>query len=86
MDKFESNDMDDNRQDIRSLMLTIGLVWGHSRYFHTLSNMTLFFNLFHNSVIECVIRTVEPDSIFQGDVDEAYKKVDTNIRHLDYYK
>ncbi|KAI8033240.1 hypothetical protein M5D96_014004 [Drosophila gunungcola] len=86
MDKFESNDMDDNRQDIRSLMLTVGLVWGHSRYFHTLNNMTLFFNLFHNSLIDCVNRTVEPDSIFQGDVDEAYKKVETNIQHLDYYK
>ncbi|XP_026835009.1 dynein beta chain, ciliary isoform X2 [Drosophila erecta] len=86
MDKFETNDMDENRQDIRPIMLTIGLVWGHSRYFHTLNNMTLFFNLFHNSLIDCVNRTVEPDSIFQGDVDEAYKKLDINMQHLEYYK
>ncbi|XP_032583017.1 dynein beta chain, ciliary-like, partial [Drosophila sechellia] len=86
MDKFETNDMDENRSDIRPLMLTVGLVWGHSRYFHTLNNMTLFFNLFQNSLIDCVNRTVEPDSIFQGDVDEAYKKLDINMQHLEYYK
>ncbi|KRF80907.1 uncharacterized protein Dvir_GJ26688 [Drosophila virilis] len=86
IDKFEMNTMDDNRPDIRPLMLTVGLVWGHSRYFHTLDNMTLFFNLFHNSLIECVIRTIEPDSMFQVDVEEAYKKIIMNIQHLEYYK
>ncbi|XP_030080192.1 dynein beta chain, ciliary [Drosophila hydei] len=86
IDKFEMNIMDDNRAEIRPLMLTVGLVWGHSRYFHTLDNMTLFFNLFHNSLIECVIRTIEPDSMFQGDVEEAYKKIITNIQYIEYYK
>ncbi|XP_030371689.1 dynein beta chain, ciliary [Scaptodrosophila lebanonensis] len=86
IDKFEANDMDDNLPEIRPLMLTLGLVWGHSRYFHTLSNMSLFLKLFHNSVIECVMRTIEPDSIFQGDIDEAHKKIEMNIQHLEHYK
>ncbi|BFF92572.1 dynein beta chain ciliary [Drosophila madeirensis] len=86
MDKFEANDMDENRPEIRPLMLTVGLVWGHSRYFHTLDNMTLFFNAFHNSLIECAIRTIEPDALFQGDIDEAYRRISTNIEHLEYYK
>ncbi|XP_037954213.1 dynein beta chain, ciliary [Teleopsis dalmanni] len=86
IDKFESEDMDENRENIRPLLLTLGLVWGWSKYFHTLDNMTLMFNLMHNTIIECSIRTIEPDSIFQGDIDEAYRKLTLNIEHLDYYK
>lgn len=68
------------------LLLTVGLVWGHSKYFHTLDNMTLLFQLLHNSVIECATRTIEPDSLFQGDVDEALRKIKVNINHMEYYR
>lgn len=78
--------MDENRANVRPLLLTVGLVWGHSKYFHTLDNMVLLFQLLHNTLIECAIRTIEPDAIFQGDVDEAYKKITTNINHLEYYR
>ncbi|KAL9894878.1 dynein beta chain, ciliary [Glossina fuscipes] len=86
IDKFETADMDENRANIRPLLLTVGLVWGHSKYFHTLDNMVLLFQLLHNTLIECAMRTIEPDAIFQGDVDEAYKKITTNINHLEYYR
>lgn len=32
------------------------------------------------------MRTIEADSIFQGDVDEAFKRVQNNIGHLEYYR
>lgn len=86
LEKFETGDLDENRVSIRPLLLTVGLVWGHSKYFHTLDNMVLLFQLLHNTLIECSMRTVEADSIFQGDVDEAFKKVQTNIDHLEFYR
>lgn len=86
IDKFETGDLDENRSNIRPLLLTVGLVWGHSKYFHSLDNMVLLFQLLHNTLIECAMRTIEADAIFQGDVDEAFKKVTTNIEHLEYYR
>uniref|UniRef100_A0A1I8PDY1 Dynein beta chain, ciliary n=1 Tax=Stomoxys calcitrans TaxID=35570 RepID=A0A1I8PDY1_STOCA len=86
VDKFETADMDENRSSIRPLLLTVGLVWGHSKYFHTLENMVLLFQLLHNTLIECSMRTIEADSIFQGGMDEAFKRVQTNIGHLQYYR
>lgn len=77
--------MDENRTQLRPVLLTIGLVWGHSKYFHTLENMVLLFELWHNSLIENVILTIEPESCF-GDVDEAYKRIIMNIDHVAYYK
>lgn len=32
------------------------------------------------------MRTIEADSIFQGDVDESFKKVKANIEHLQFYR
>ncbi|XP_039947795.1 dynein beta chain, ciliary [Bactrocera tryoni] len=85
IDSFEVNRMDENRAQLRPVLLTIGLVWGHSKYFHTLENMVLLFELWHNSLIENVILTIEPESCF-GDVDEAYKRTILNIDHVAYYK
>ncbi|XP_073817376.1 dynein beta chain, ciliary-like [Musca autumnalis] len=86
VEKFETADLDENHSNIRPLLLTVGLVWGHSKYFHTLDNMVLLFQLLHNTLIECAMRTIEADSIFQGDVDEAFKRVQNNIGHLEYYR
>lgn len=86
VDKFESSDMDENFPNIRPLLLVIGLVWGHSKYFHTLDNMVLLFQLLHNTLLDCAMRTIEADAIFQGDVDEAYKKITNNIGHLEFYR
>ncbi|XP_023292211.2 dynein beta chain, ciliary [Lucilia cuprina] len=86
IDKFETGDLDENRSQLRPLLITVGLVWGHSKYFHSLDNMVLLFQLLHNTLIECAMRTIEADAIFQGDVDEAYKKITANINHLEFYR
>lgn len=78
--------MEETQDDVRPLLLTVGLVWGHSKYFHTAENMTLLFNLLHNTLIDCAMRTLEPDSLFQGDVDEAHEKVIGAIAQLEAYR
>ncbi|XP_055849033.1 dynein beta chain, ciliary [Episyrphus balteatus] len=86
VDRFETNDLNETTKDIRPLLLNIGLVWANSKYFHTVDNMSLLFILVNNTLIDCASRTIEPDAIFQGDVDEAHNRVNLVIGHLEHYR
>lgn len=86
IERFESLDLVEAKEILRPVLITIALVWGNSRYYCTCERIAQLFELFHNAFIDCAIKTLEPDNIFQGDVDEAHKTTVLVISICKYYK
>lgn len=86
IEKFESVDLIEAKDMLRPILITIALVWGNSKYYCTCERIAKLFELFHNAFIDCAIKTLEPDNIFQGDVDEAHNNTSAVIAICKYYK
>lgn len=71
---------------LRPILITMALVWGNSKYYCTCERIAKLFELFHNAFIDCAIKTLEPDNIFQGEVDEAHNNTSAVIAICKYYK
>lgn len=80
MDLIEAKEM------LRPILITIALVWGNSKYYCTCERIAKLFELFHNAFIDCAIKTLEPDNIFQGEVDEAFNNTTAVIEICEYYR
>ncbi|XP_055373637.1 dynein beta chain, ciliary [Condylostylus longicornis] len=86
IDNMESLDLEECRTHMRPLLITTCLTWSYSKYASTVENMALLFKLIFNSVIECAIRTLQPDTLFQGEIEDTLKKVRMTKKNLLYFR
>ncbi|XP_037911922.1 dynein beta chain, ciliary-like [Hermetia illucens] len=86
IDKFETHDFDEIKPHLKPLLHIICLVWANSKYHCTNECMILLFKFVHNMLINSATRSLDPGSLFQGEIDEALHKVTNTIQLLNYYK
>lgn len=79
-------DFDNYKPFIKPLLLNVCLLWGNSKYFPTRENMSLLFKMIHNTLIQNSMKCLDPDSIFQGEIEESYIKLKQHIEIFQYYK
>ncbi|CAH0551274.1 unnamed protein product [Brassicogethes aeneus] len=72
--KFDE-DFLDNKHNIKPLLHVLGMIWGNSRYYCSSERMAVMLKMVANMLIEACNRTLDPDSLFQGESDESLEKV-----------
>lgn len=85
-ERFENNDFLDNKEYIKPLVHCVGLLWANSRYYRSSIKIVTLLQEIGNLLIEAVMKQLDPSSIFQGEADEVYKKVDCAIAMLELFK
>lgn len=85
-DRFENNDFLDNGEYIKPLVHCVGLLWANSRYYRSSIKIVTLLQEIGNLLIEAVVKQLDPSSIFQGEADEVFKKVDSAISLLELFK
>lgn len=86
VERFFSCDWDDVRPILKSIMLTICLIWSNSKYYNSNDRMVHLFRLVHNMFIDKVKLIFDPTTAFQSDPVEALNQVNAIIDSLNYYK
>lgn len=64
----------------------ICLMWANSTYYGTNSRMMTLFKMVNNLMIECSSKSLDPQSLFQGEPDESLKKLNESIEILELHK
>lgn len=81
-ERFEAEDFLNMDRYIKPLVHVLALVWSHSKYYCTSSKIVTLLQEIGNMLIEAATRQLDPSSIFQGDTDEIYQKINTCIEIL----
>ncbi|XP_045472902.1 dynein beta chain, ciliary-like isoform X2 [Harmonia axyridis] len=83
--RFDDSEFLDNENYIKPLIHCIGLIWANSRYYAFSEKIVVLLKEITNMLIEAVIRQLDPSSIFQGEAEEIFIKVDKSIQLLDLF-
>lgn len=83
---FQMSDFEDARPLFDTIMHTVCLVWGHSKYYNTNHRMVNLFRLLHTMFIEQVKVSFNVSSAFQCEVIESLNNVNRIIESLEHYK
>ncbi|RZC39341.1 MT, DHC N2, AAA 7, DHC N1 and/or AAA 9 domain containing protein [Asbolus verrucosus] len=80
--RFEDGELIENECYIKPLIHCMGLVWANSRYYCANEKTVIVLREVANMLIEASNRQLDPSSIFQGEPDEMYEKIDKTIEIL----
>lgn len=83
--RFEESEFLDNENYIKPLIHCIGLIWANSRYYAFSEKIVVLLKEISNMLIEAVTRQLDPSSIFQGEAEEIFIKVDKSIQLLELF-
>lgn len=83
---FQMTDFEDAGPLLDTIMHTVCLVWGHSKYYNTNHRMVHMFLLIHEMFIEQVKVSFNVSSAFQCEVVESLNNVVRIIDSLELYK
>ncbi|KAK9886614.1 hypothetical protein WA026_017536 [Henosepilachna vigintioctopunctata] len=83
--RFEESDFLENENYIKPLIHCVGLIWAHSRYYAFSEKIVVLFKEIGNMLIEACTRELDPSSIFQGEPEEIFEKVDKSIQLLELF-
>ncbi|XP_026466644.1 dynein beta chain, ciliary-like [Ctenocephalides felis] len=83
---FESNDFLDSKPLIRPMMYCTHLVWGNCKYYASPDKVIVLLTEINNMMMNECSKSLEPESMLQGEVDEGYKRVLKAEEILKYYR
>ena len=83
---LEATDFTDIRPIFPPLMHTICLVYSHSAYYNSAARIIVLLTETCNLLIDMARTFLQPESIFQIEVEEALDKVKVSIRNLKEFK
>lgn len=83
---FENTDFVDSGELISPMLHLVCLVWANSCYYGTNARMVILFKMISNMMIAEATKSLDPGSLFQGEVDECLVKVGSIIDILEFYK
>ncbi|XP_061501815.1 dynein beta chain, ciliary isoform X1 [Anopheles gambiae] len=83
---FESTDFTDSADMISPMLHLVCLVWANSCYYGINSRLVILFKMISNMMIAEASKSLDPGSLFQGEVDESLIKISQIIDSLEFYK
>ncbi|XP_030760043.1 dynein beta chain, ciliary-like isoform X2 [Sitophilus oryzae] len=86
INRFEENDFLDTEPYVNPMVHVIGLFWANSKYYARADRIVTLFQMVCNLLIDCAERALDPSSLFQGEPDEMYEKIDTATKILDKFQ
>ncbi|CAH1128373.1 unnamed protein product [Ceutorhynchus assimilis] len=84
--KFDENEFLECEPYVKPLVHCVGLVWTHSKYYARSDRIVILFRMIVNLLIDSAERTLDPSSIFQGEADEMYEKINVTIHILEKFQ
>lgn len=85
-ERFQDNEFLDNEIYIRPLAHCLGLLWGNSRYYCTNPKIITLLREVANMLILATVNQLDPSSIFQGEAEDMYQKVEKCIEQLELFR
>lgn len=86
LEKMRSTEFPDAHNFIVPLMHTVVLVWSRSKHLASNKRMVHIFTLLHNKIFELVCDSLNPQSIFAGDIADTLEKITKTLDNLKHYK
>ncbi|XP_046432396.1 dynein beta chain, ciliary-like [Neodiprion fabricii] len=84
-DQIESMDFNDIEPKIKPMLHCICLTWANSRYYCTTTRIITLLSEVSNLLIATASRSLDPTSLFQGDIDDNLKKIVRTIAIIGNY-
>ncbi|CAB3248907.1 unnamed protein product [Arctia plantaginis] len=84
-ENFEATDFLDAGHLIRPMFHCIGMLWGNSRYYCNVEKLIPLLREVCNLVIQQCTNSIDPPSIFQGDVEEQLLKLRNALKLLNHF-
>ncbi|XP_058061407.1 LOW QUALITY PROTEIN: dynein beta chain, ciliary-like [Anopheles bellator] len=85
-DTFENTDFVDSGELVSPMLHLVCLVWANSCYYGTNARMVILFKMISNMLMAEASKSLDPGSLFQGEVDECLIKISSIIEILEFYK
>lgn len=86
LDKMRSTDFTEAKPLIAPLLHTVVLIWANSKFLSSNERIVHLFRLIHHRLFEFVMDSLNPTSIFAGDIADTLEKIDFTLKNLQYYK
>ncbi|KAL1512674.1 hypothetical protein ABEB36_002231 [Hypothenemus hampei] len=84
--RFEENEFLETESYVKPMLHVVGLVWANSKYYSRSDRIVILFRMIVNLLIDSAERTLDPSSIFQGEPDEMYEKINGTIKILELFE
>ncbi|XP_076257481.1 dynein beta chain, ciliary-like [Rhynchophorus ferrugineus] len=84
--KFEDNDFLETDQYVKPMIHVIGLLWANSKYYARSDRIVTLLQMVVNMLIDSAERALDPSSIFQGEPDEMYEKIEHTMKILNKFQ
>lgn len=82
---FEDTEFLETNDKIKPLVHCVGLLWANSRYYCSSDKIVTLLQEIANLLIEATERELDPSSLFQGEADETYEKLNKCIQQLELF-
>lgn len=86
LDKMRSTEFPNAKLNIVPLMHTVILIWSKSKHIASNKRMVHMFTLLHNKLFELVCDSLNPQSMFAGDIADTLEKIKKTLANLQHYK
>lgn len=83
---FEDLEFLETGDKIKPLVHCVGLLWANSSYYRSSDKIVTLLQEIGNLLIEATDRELDPSSLFQGEADETYEKVNKCIKQLELFQ
>ncbi|KAF2900340.1 hypothetical protein ILUMI_05842 [Ignelater luminosus] len=85
-ERFEDNEFLDNEIYIKPFVHCLGLLWANSRYYCSNTKLITLLKEVANMLINATMNQLDPGSIFQGEAEDMYIKIEKCIELLETFK
>nr|CAH7754609.1 unnamed protein product [Callosobruchus chinensis] len=82
INRFEDAEIFEADKLVNPLVYCVGLLWANSKYYATNDRIVVLWKMIVNMMIESCERSLDPSNIFQGDVEEIFRKLNDTIAVL----
>lgn len=86
IEKMCTKEFPDARHFIVPLIHTLLLVWSRSTYLGSNERIIHLFKLLHHRIFKMVSDSINPQSIFAGDMADTLEKIDKTLKNVSHYK
>lgn len=85
-ERFEDNEFLDNEIYVKPLVHCLGLLWGNSRYYCNNNKLITVLKEVGNMLVIATTNQLDPGSIFQGEAEDTYIKIQKCLELLETFK
>lgn len=86
LEKMRSTEFPEAMPFIAPLLHTVVMIWSRSTYIASNKRIVHLFKLLNNKIFELVCDTLNPQSIFAGDIADTLEKVTKTLKNMSHYK